>query len=292
MVLRDSFRGFLTRLQPLYDEREATLIASMVFEKATGHRRLDILTRPDTPVTPSQEITLEKMLGALIEKRPVQYVLGEAWFYGFPFQVSEAVLIPRPETEELVQWIVDDTTHTGGKEAAAPVILDIGTGSGCIAVSLKNKLAAARVLALDVSVAALGIARKNATRLETPIEWIEADILDPGTVPILPKTDIIVSNPPYIPALARYDMQPQVTMYEPSQALFVPDDDPLVFYKAILRTARGCFEATGRVYVEVHEDFASEVAALFRDAGGREVSVRADIHERPRMIRATFNCLR
>lgn len=290
MLLREYFNAYSLHLQPLYEPREATLIAGMVFEKATGYRRLDLLTRPDAPLTDSQKTRLEAMLVLLLEKRPVQYVLGEAWFCGLAFQVSEAVLIPRPETEELVQWILEDLARykVEGRVRAAPVILDLGTGSGCIAVSLKSKLPTARVIGLDISREALVVARENARRHQVSVELLEADLLEGGAPAGLPSADIIVSNPPYIPASSRGDMQQQITEYEPSGALFVPDEDPLIFYKAILQMGHALFRETGYIYAEVHEDFSHEVETLFLEAGAGNVTLRSDMQERPRMMRARF----
>lgn len=284
MVIGDCFRRFSAALRPLYDEREATLITGMVLEKLTGYRRLDVLSRPEAEMGVSEEAAIETALNALLTRKPVQYVLGEAWFAGIPFKVSEAVLIPRPETEELVQWIREDLEHKG----AARTILDLGTGSGCIAIALKQALPAARVVGVDVSAAALEVARENGLRHQAAVEWCRADILSPLTAGLLPRASILVTNPPYIPLSDRADMQPQVADYEPAEALFVPDDDPLVFYKATLMLAGYCLEAGGRIYAEVHEDFAGEVRSLFERGGTRDVRLRYDLQKRPRMLRATL----
>lgn len=291
MRLADAFRSFAGSLRPLYTESEASVIAGLVFEQVTGFRRLDMITRGDAQLSEADAAKLHAMHEELLRARPVQYVLGEAWFCGLCFAVSEAVLIPRPETEELVQWIADDLPlhFPGGGGTPAPVVLDVGTGSGCIAISLKKRRTAARLLAIDISPAALEIAAQNAARQGTDVAFSVADILDPAVTAGFPRLDVIVSNPPYIPRAERREMQAQVTRFEPETALFVPDDDPLVYYRALLDVASHCFRETGYLYVEVHEDFADETAGLFRQAGVRELALRKDLQDRPRMIRATFH---
>lgn len=286
MALKQCLLEFTGSLQPLYTPREAALIAQMVLEKVTGYSRLDIITRPEALLTTDHQARIEKMLGLLREKVPVQYVLGEAWFCGMAFRVTDAVLIPRPETEELVGWIVEDLR---AGSISAPVIVDLGTGSGCIAISLRAKLPSSRVRGLDFSRRALEVARENSARLGFPVEMVEGDMLGDLTRAGIPPADIIVSNPPYIPRSGAGDMQAQVTEHEPHEALFVPDEDPLLFYKAIVRAAAGLFDRTGTVYVETHEDYAREVAHLFETAGAREVTLRADMQQRPRMVRARFS---
>jgi len=286
MALKQCLLELTGRLQPLYTPREASLIAQMVLEKVTGYGRLDVITRPATPLSADQRARIDEMLGLLLEKVPVQYVVGEAWFCGMAFRVTEAVLIPRPETEELVEWIVEDLRRGG---IAAPVIVDLGTGSGCIAVSLRAKLPSSTVLGLDLSRRALEVARENSARLGFPVEMVEGDMLGDLAVAGIPRADIIVSNPPYIPWSGAGDMQAQVTKHEPHEALFVPDGDPLVYYKAIVRAAQRLFGHTGTVYVETHEDHARGVAQLFESAGGRGITLRADMQQRPRMVRAWFS---
>lgn len=286
MALKQCLLELTGRLQPLYTPREASLIAQMVLEKVTGYRRLDVITRPEAPLSGDHEARIDEMAGRLLERVPVQYVVEEAWFCGMAFRVTGAVLIPRPETEELVEWIVEDLRSRSG---TAPVIVDLGTGSGCIAVSLRARLPSSTVRGLDVSPRALEVARENSARLGFPVEMVQGDMLGDLARVGIPRADIIVSNPPYIPLSELAGMQPQVTEHEPHQALFVPDEDPLVYYRAIVRAAQRLFGRTGTVYVETHEDHAREVAQLFESAGGRGVTLRADMQQRSRMVRAQFS---
>jgi release factor glutamine methyltransferase len=287
MTIRDSFQAFLKRLTPLYTEREARYVADLAFEKATGFTRLDRLTRPDAEVTGRSQKVLDDSLSLLLDSVPVQYVIREAWFYKLPFYVNEQVLIPRPETEELVSWIIEEMKPKiiqPAHDVTQPIILDIGTGSGCIAIALKKALPAARVMALDTSAPALEVARVNAVTHQAAIEFTEADILNEDACAALPSLDIIVSNPPYIPWKEKKELQAQVADHEPSGALFVPDQDPFLFYKAILETARRRLALGGSIFVEIHQDFGQQVAALFERYGFERV-IRQDMSGHDRMVR-------
>lgn len=291
MQIKESFHLYTKRLGTVYRESEALQITRMVFEKITGRSRLDIVTTPGHALTSEEEQTLEKALSQLLQHRPVQYVLEEAWFLDFPLRVTEGVLIPRPETEELVTWMLEDLNMVGAtppRNEDTRTLLDVGTGSGCIAIAIKKKIPSARVIALDKSARALVVARENARRNGVALEFLKADILAQGPIRELPIPDVIISNPPYIPEGEKSSMQRQVTEYEPAEALFVPDRDPLCFYRALLTLASAAFNHRGVLYVEVHEDLGAQTAALFREGGAREVLLRRDMNGRNRMIRARF----
>jgi release factor glutamine methyltransferase len=208
----------------------------------------------------------------------VQYVLGEAWFYKMKLLVNEAVLIPRPETEELVQLIID---------AVAPkndplLILDIGTGSGCIAIALKKHLPATKIYAIDNSADALAIARINTSEQKEQIHFVQADFLAVDSWSALPLFDIIVSNPPYIPINEKKDLSRNVKDYEPHAALFTPENEPLLFYQHIAEFGKQRLQAGGRIYLEVHEAYAHDTAALFRNYS--KVEIKKDLQGKQRML--------
>lgn len=280
MTLKAAFQHARMHLVGEYTSREADLLAGMVLEGITGWDRLMRVTRAETPLTEMQESQLHDKLQALAAGIPIQYVLGEAWFFGLPFFVGPEVLIPRPETEELVSWILEDSPPD-----AHLTLLDIGTGSGCLAVALKKHRPNFQVIALEYSTAALHTARRNADRHDTPLTMLQADILDPATYSQLPRLDILVSNPPYIPQREKPTLQRQVRDHEPDEALFVPDEDPARYYKAILDTASAKLAPGGSVYVEIHADHGDTIATLFRDRGFSPVTLRKDLSGRDRMIR-------
>jgi release factor glutamine methyltransferase len=204
------------------------------------------------------------------------------------FYVDHHVLIPRPETEELVEWVTGSFTATAAGSSAAPLsILDVGTGSGCIAISLKKKLPASSVHACDISPDALSVARRNAASLGADIDFRLVDILDSRQREYLPTLDLIVSNPPYIPYRDRSTMSPHVVDHEPHLALFVKDEDPVIFYQAIAQLGKERLSPTGALYAEIHEDLAPQVTEAFKKAGYRDIAIRQDMQGKDRMIKAT-----
>ena len=279
MNISESHRYLRDALTALYDQREAGNIADMVMEKITGLKRIDRVMNKGHALTSAQTQLLHQYADSLLRHQPVQYVLQEAWFYGMPLYVDDRVLIPRPETEELVEWIIKEHTKK-------TTILDIGTGSGCIAIALKKNIPAAGVWAADISEAALEVARKNTAAQHTDIGFLRADILQEATQSSLPSFDIIVSNPPYIPASGEKEMGKNVTQYEPRNALFVPDDDPLMFYRVIGAFASGHLNTNGYVYVEIHEDMGEAVKDIFDKHGLSDIIIRKDLQGKDRMVRA------
>lgn len=259
---------------PLYGPDEAASIARLVAEKRYGLTRADIALEPMAAV--DEGPGFGTMLSELAAGRPVQYVLGKADFYGLELAVGEGVLIPRPETGELVEWVVRD-------EKQARTILDVGTGSGAIAIALALNLRGARVTAVDISPDALDFARRNNEAAGSDVTLKTADTLDPSFDP--GRFDVIVSNPPYVPASEKESMAINVAGYEPGTALFVPDSDPLVFYRAIARLARRSLEPEGALYFEIHEAMEAPLRNMLAEEGFGEVEVRADINSKPRMAR-------
>jgi protein-(glutamine-N5) methyltransferase, release factor-specific len=274
MTIYQAQRQLTAQLKTIYDEREAFNIADWVMEHITGAGKVERMMykneRLDNPEL------LERYTRELLAHKPVQYVLNQAWFAGMRFYVNEEVLIPRPETEELVEWVAAEA-------APGAAVLDVGTGSGCIAIALKKKMQEVLVYACDVSAGAIAVAEKNAGALGTEVHFIQVDFLDEAEWLTLPKTDVIVSNPPYIPEHNQAAMQPNVLQYEPHVALFVADHDPLLFYRAIAEFA----EPGTRVYVEIHEDWGQQTKALFEGKGFKDVELRKDMQGKHRMVRAT-----
>ncbi len=289
MMLKESFRQFVQRLTPLYPEREAWHIADIAFENITGFSRLDRITKSDSTLTSVQMQRLRDMETQLLNNMPVQYVLGETWFYHLKFKVNSDVLIPRPETEELVAWMIEDIKKEKTVLTETSIhplrILDIGTGSGCIAITLKKNIPEIEMTAIDKSNEALQVAKKNAVLNQVDIDFIEADMTKGNVIFQLPDFDMIVSNPPYVPIREKKNMQPQVALYEPSQALFVPDADPLLFYKAIFKIAAKKLVNRGEIYFEIHQDYSKEILILMDQHGFEEVILRKDMAGNERMVK-------
>jgi release factor glutamine methyltransferase len=271
---RELISRLIAAAEPVYGEREAAAVARLVAEKRYGFTRADLALEPYAEVEAGDRF--EKLLADLADARPVQYILGAADFDGLELVVGEGVLIPRPETEELVRWIANDAKE-------AKTVLDIGTGSGAIAIALAKRLPAAHVTAIDISPEALSFACENNILKRANVDILWADLfdetLDPGRV------DVIVSNPPYIPASERARMAANVAEHEPAAALFVPDDDPLLFYRAIAKFARRQLTPEGALWFEIHERAAADVVQLLAAEGFGAIELRDDINSKPRMVR-------
>jgi release factor glutamine methyltransferase len=281
MTIHEAQQQLLFQLYHVYDNREAANIADWVMEHITGWKKIDRIINKQVPLLPHRIEQLEQFTTELLAHKPVQYVLHEAWFCGMPFYVDEHVLIPRPETEELVDWIVQDIRL----QTADFKLLDIGTGSGCIPIALKKKLPGAQVYSCDVSEGALAVARKNATAQQADIHLLQADFLNRDSWQQLPSVNIIVSNPPYIPQSDEHTMQPNVLKYEPHVALFVPNDDALLFYKAITEFAQQKLQSGGSIYAEIHEELGEQTKALFLSEGFSSVEIKKDMQGKDRMVK-------
>ncbi|RFM28810.1 peptide chain release factor N(5)-glutamine methyltransferase [Deminuibacter soli] len=282
MTIQQAYQHLLTQLYEVYEDREAANITDWVLEHVTGRRRIDRITWKDYAVPAEQLQLLQQHAEQLLLHKPVQYVLHEAWFAGMPFYVDENVLIPRPETEELVEWVV----ATAGQYAPNLTIADIGTGSGCIPVAIAQKLPEAQLHAADVSAGALAIAQRNAGTQNVHVQFHEMDILDESQWPSFPAADIIVSNPPYIRDSEAAQMHNNVLAHEPHLALFVPDADALLFYRKIADLALQKLTPGGCLFVEINEAFGPETVQLLQDKGYVEVELRKDLQGKDRMVRA------
>ncbi len=284
MNSKELYRSFLVELQTVYALSEATVITDWVFENIAGIKKADLIKNPLQQIPAAIVKKLTEKKEELLQNKPVQYVMGNTTFYNMQLQVSNKVLIPRPETEEMTNHII----NTYRFEQKQLGVLDIGTGSGCIAIAIKKNLPSSKVIALDVSEGALDIARANAITNKTNIQCTHFDFLDESRWPELLQFDIIVSNPPYIPLNEKEKMAKNVVDYEPHNALFVPDNNPMLFYEKIARFGRSHLNYNGKVYVETHEDYAKEVAALFAASNYQQVITKKDLFGKERMIIASY----
>ncbi|NEW84212.1 MAG: peptide chain release factor N(5)-glutamine methyltransferase [Mariniphaga sp.] len=270
-------------LSSKYPRQEIESISKLIFEKVLGLSRLQVYLNQHETISPANLAQITEIVNRLIQFEPIQYILGETEFYGLPLKVSAAVLIPRPETEELVDWIINNNPPL------SPTILDVGTGSGCIPIALSKKLPGASVDGWDISSEALMIARENAEINQVKVDFIYADVLS-QSYPVQPqKYDIIVSNPPYVTLSERLSMLKNVLDYEPPIALFVPDNDPLIFYRAIADIAINQLKPGGKLYFEINEQFGNETADLLSLKGFKNIILRKDINGKERMLKADWN---
>ena len=296
---------FIEELSFLNDSGEAESFFYIILEKLHNLKRIDLALNPNLTLS---DIDLEQWKAIVTElktHKPIQYILGETLFYGLPFLVNEHTLIPRPETEELVDFIISDVKNLEFKSKKLQ-LLDIGTGSGCIAISLAKNIENCQVFAIDVSENALEIATKNATINEVEVTFIIQDILKmpslneltnhnskPETRNPKPETrnlkfDIIVSNPPYIRNLEKLEIKENVLKYEPHLALFVADDDALLFYRKIAHLAKEHLSENGKLYFEVNQYLGLETVQLLKDMGFKDVILKQDIYGNDRMVRGSF----
>jgi release factor glutamine methyltransferase len=281
MLLNDIKQALKKQLAGQFESVELNPILSILIEHVTGWDQVQQVIHKDNAISEEQVLAFETAATALLAGRPIQYITGKTWFMGEPYIVNDQVLIPRPETEELVDWVIEYAAIKG----KALRILDIGTGSGCIAIAIKKALPEAIVSAIDISTGAIKIAATNAAALKADIEFTCLDILNTAFLP--GQYDVIVSNPPYIPMQEMKNMELQVTDHEPNIALFVPDEDPLVFYKAIARLAKLHLSANGQLFFEIHYDQGDAMIALL-DEMHFHAELRTDLFGKDRMVRASL----
>ncbi|MEN9298099.1 MAG: peptide chain release factor N(5)-glutamine methyltransferase [Bacteroidota bacterium] len=280
MTIESAKDQLIQQLSSLYDPRESAGITNMVLEHLTGMNRTDRMIHKNQSLTDIQEQELHHITSSLLNNQPIQYILGEAWFAGIKFIVNEHTLIPRPETEELVEWI---------KATANPApqsILDIGTGSGCIPITLKKEFPLWHIHAIDVSNDTLQVAKQNATLNNTSIDFICTDFLNETSWQDLPDYHIIVSNPPYIKQSEKDSMSTHVVEHEPHLALFVPDDDALIFYRKIATFGHTHLKKNGKLFFEINQLLGEQVSTLLQQMGYTTI-LRKDLHGNDRMIMAT-----
>lgn len=278
MKLKAQKETFFKALENEYPAEEVFSFFFLLTEAFFGIKRLDLALNPEIEIDENQGQKLDLTLARLKKHEPIQHIIGETEFFGLTFKVDKNVLVPRPETEELVQWILDDFAS----EKKALKILDIGTGSGCIAISLAKHLSAAQISALDISEKALKIAKTNAEINNAEINFISEDILKTET--LTESWDIIVSNPPYVRQLEKKEMHRNVLEYDPPTALYVKDEDPLIFYKKITKLAKTALNSGGQLYFEINQYLAEETEKMMREQGF-STEKRKDIFGNYRMLK-------
>lgn len=271
-----------SQLESEYPPGEARQLTIILLDHYAGIDTKEILINPGRTVERSMQNIIKQSVSRLLRHEPIQYITGIAHFCGYEFLVNPNVLIPRPETEDLVCWILEDHSDIHGLKIA-----DIGTGSGCIAISLWLRFQDADVHAFEYSEHALKVATNNNNELGAQVTFEKMDFLNQDEWPI-EKYDVIVSNPPYIPLKNKEFLPSNVTVYEPADALFVPDDDPLLFYRNLAHFSKSNLNPNSNLYVEVHEHYAELVIELFSESGLHDISLRLDMHGRKRMIKASY----
>ena len=289
MNLREIQKHFFQSLSPQFDKEEIENFVFLSFEQLMGFSRVDLKLKSEQKISEDLVKKFSSIVEELQTNKPIQYILGETEFYGLKFYVDENVLIPRQETEELVHWIIQEFKVSGLKfkvDAEKISVLDIGTGSGCIAIALKKNIPLADISALDFSAAALQLAQRNAKLNNVEINFIEQDILSFSNYISSEKYDVIVSNPPYIRQSESKLMHKNVLDYEPHLALFVEDNNPLLFYDAIANFAQQFLAKDGNLFFEINESLGNDVAQLLAKKGFQNVEVKKDLNGKDRMIRA------
>jgi len=305
MNLKEFKIFFSDELSETYPKTEIDTFFYLLIEEYLGLERIDAVLKPNFKIDEQKISILKKTLERLKDEEPIQYIIGKTEFYGYPFLVDENTLIPRPETEELVEWVLKETLENRAdsgckmQEPRVINILDIGTGSGCIPVALAKNLSHANISAIDISVDALKVAQQNATLNNVTINFIEIDILKTNSLhSVASKTkqfndqeiefDIIISNPPYVRALEKVEIQNNVLQNEPHLALFVADDDPLIFYRKIADLAKNHLSKKGMLFFEINQYLGKETVELLKYKGFQTVELKKDLFQNDRMIKATL----
>ena len=266
---------FRKELTPIFEEREVISWAYLSIEHVLGYNRSDCIINPNKRIEAKISYKFLQIIEDLKTRKPLQYILGETTFYGLKLKVNEYTLIPRPETEELVAWILQEDFKSA---------LDIGTGSGCIAIALA-KFSNASISAIDISANGLKVAQENAILNNVKVVFTQQNILQ---TKILPKVNLIVSNPPYVLNSEKERMQENILAYEPHSALFVTDKNPLIFYKQIANLATKSLTCGGKLFFEINEQFANELIVILTQNGFVDIELKKDINDRDRMIKAIW----
>ena len=295
MLFKDYKTYFLNKLTTLYDAAECESIFFIILEKRHSLKRIDLALQINLSLTESDLMAWNLILEQLKLEKPIQYILGETFFYDLKFDVDSNVLIPRSETEELVDFIIKDfkiSNNLAVQQSNNLKVLDIGTGSGCIAIALAKNLKNANIFAIDVSEKALAVAQKNAVQNDVEVNFIHCNILKTNDLDFIEKTfniqkfDIIVSNPPYVRNLETHEINKNVLENEPHLALFVADDDALIFYRKIANLAVNNLSENGVLYFEINQYLGQETVKLLQEIGFRNVELKQDIYGNDRMIKA------
>jgi release factor glutamine methyltransferase len=277
MLIKEYKNKFIQELKSIYDVAEVESFFFIVLEAFHDKKRIDLALNPDFEIDTIQLLQWETVLSQLKDQKPIQYILGETEFFGLRFYVDKNTLIPRPETEELVEWIIKDNANTKDFK-----ILDIGTGSGCIAVSLAKNIPNATVFAIDVSEKALAVAKKNAQRNDVSVTFLEKNILETEDLDF--QFDVIISNPPYVRHLEKAEIHQNVLAHEPHLALFVEDNDALLFYRKIAELAKKNLSKNGLLYFEINQYLGKEMVELLQQYDFKNIQLKKDVYGNDRMI--------
>lgn len=284
MLLKQYKNHFFEALKSVHDVNEIESFFFILIEYFHNLKRIDLALNPDFEISDEEVLKWEAIISDLKTEKPIQYSIGETWFYDSKFYVNEHTLIPRPETEELVDWIIK--THKSKDKIDKLAVLDIGTGTGCIPISLKKNIPQAEVFAIDVSEEALKIAHKNAETNQVQINFILQNILE--TEDLNQNFDVIVSNPPYVRNLEKQEIKKNVLEFEPHLALFVEDTDALLFYRKIAQLALKNLTANGLLFFEINQYLGKETVELLEELGFKNIELKKDIYGNDRMIKCTF----
>uniref|UniRef100_UPI00404AA2D0 peptide chain release factor N(5)-glutamine methyltransferase n=1 Tax=Flavobacterium sp. TaxID=239 RepID=UPI00404AA2D0 len=291
MLLKELKTYFLDELIAIHGKEEVESFFFILTEYLHDLKRIDLALNPNFEISDADVQKWQTIILDLKTEKPIQYITGEAWFYGLQFEVNEHTLIPRPETEELVEWIISNQQIK--KITNQPKILDIGTGTGCIPISLKKNIAQAEVFAIDVSEKALEIAKKNAVENNTEVNFILQNILEIEKLSIInyqlpTKFDIIISNPPYVRNLEKKEISKNVLAYEPHLALFVEDNDALLFYRKIAQLAKESLTENGQLFFEINQYLGKETVLLLEQLGFKNIELKKDFKGNDRMIKCSL----
>jgi len=284
MKIKQYRTQFIKELSPFYDAYEAESFFYLILEEKHKLRQIDLALNHELTFEDNDFVIWDELVKQLKKEVPIQYLLGKTNFYGLDFEVNENVLIPRPETEELVEWIINENSNPDKSKKIK--ILDIGTGSGCIAISLAKNLPNAEVFGIDVSKKAIETAKRNAVKNNVDVTFVLLDILE--TEELRCNFDIIVSNPPYVRNLEKEEIKKNVLDYEPHLALFVEDNDALIFYKKIASLAQKRLFEKGKLYFEINQYLGKEMIELLENMDFKNVELRKDIYDNDRMIKGNI----
>lgn len=280
MTLNEYKNHFKKALLPIYDELECNTMFAITMEEVLGYQKIDVMLKADEVLSENHVKRLEEVIELLRTEQPIQYIFNKGYFYGYEFKVSSATLIPRRETEELVEWVLQIMNEQPNKIWR---VLDIGTGTGCIPITIKKEFPLADVSAIDVSKEALQIAKENAVNLEADVLFIEKDILKTND---LANYDIIISNPPYVRNLEKAEIKKNVLEFEPHLALFVEDDDPLIFYRKIAQLAHQFLNVNGFLFFEINQYLGKEMEEMMKEYFS-DIELKKDILQNDRMMKMT-----
>jgi len=293
MILREFRIYFLTELSSIYPKTEIDTFFFLLIEEYLDLNRIDTVLKSDFKIGKEKSSLLKSALVKLKQEIPIQYIIGKTEFFGYPFLVDGNTLIPRPETEELVEWIIKEISNLKSLGATKLNILDIGTGTGCIPISLAKNILNATISAIDVSAATLKIAKQNAVLNSVDINFIETDILKTASLNKLTQSqnvlfDVIVSNPPYVRELEKVEIQNNVLENEPHLALFVSDENPLIFYDKIADLAKKHLSENGILFFEINQYLGKETITMLKQKGFQNIELRKDLFKNDRMIKAVL----